>query len=180
MAVMDGRLGVWRECALDYLRQNDKLSLANLLVPNLNFATELAKSRSENAMRFGIQLYPPCTAPEMAAYAKKALGQYAFDKVWVPDHLTYENVFVILAAIIARTGAHVGTSVTHPWARTPVDLASSFAALAHLAGDRGITVGIGAGSPSSTDPQTKRVMVRKPFCLREMFAEKTRLGAYPH
>ena len=52
-------------------------------------------------MRFGIQLYPPCTAPEMAAYAKKALEQYAFDKVWVPDHLTYENVFVILAAIIS-------------------------------------------------------------------------------
>jgi len=45
-------------------------------------------------MRFGIQLYPPCTAPDMAAYAEKAMLQYAFDKVWVPDHLTYENVFV--------------------------------------------------------------------------------------
>jgi alkanesulfonate monooxygenase SsuD/methylene tetrahydromethanopterin reductase-like flavin-dependent oxidoreductase (luciferase family) len=41
---------------------------------------------------------------EMAAYAK-ALDQHAFDKIWVPDHLTYENVFVILAAIIAGTGA---------------------------------------------------------------------------
>ena len=133
-------------------------------------------------MRFGIQLYPPCTAPEMAAYAKKALGQHAFDKVWVPDHLTYENVFVILAAIVAGTGAHVGTSVTHPWARTPVDLASSFAALAHLAGDRGITVGIGAGSPSSNMiRKTKRVaMVRETILfLREMFAGKTtRLGAF--
>ena len=86
----------------------------------------------------------------MAAYAKKALGRYAFDKVWVPDHLTYENTFVILAAILATTDAHVGTSVTHPWARTPVDLASSFAALAHLAGQRGVTIGIGAGSPSSS------------------------------
>jgi hypothetical protein len=34
-------------------------------------------------MRFGIQLFPPCTAPEMAAYAKRAMAQYAFDKVWV-------------------------------------------------------------------------------------------------
>ena len=100
-------------------------------------------------MRFGIQFYPPRTAPEMAAYAAKAISQYAFDKVWVPDHLTYENVFVILAAIIARTGANVGTSVVHPFSRTPVDLASSFASLAHLAGQRSITVGIGAGSPSS-------------------------------
>jgi 5,10-methylenetetrahydromethanopterin reductase len=133
-------------------------------------------------MRFGIQLYPPCTAPEMAAYAKKALEQYAFDKVWVPDHLTYENVFVILAAIISRTGAHVGTSVTHPWARTPVDLASSFASLAHLAGDRGITVGIGAGSPSSNMiRKTKRIaMVRQTILfLREMFAGETvKLGAF--
>jgi 5,10-methylenetetrahydromethanopterin reductase len=100
-------------------------------------------------MRFGIQLYPPCTAPQMAAFAAKAMAQHAFDKVWVPDHLTYENVFVILAAIIARTNAQVGTSVVQPFSRTPVDLASSFASLAHLAGGRGITVGIGAGSPSS-------------------------------
>jgi len=133
-------------------------------------------------MRFGIQLYPPCTAPEMAAYAKKAMAQHAFDKVWVPDHLTYENVFVILAAIIGQTSAHVGTSVTHPWARTPVDLASSFAALAHLAGDRGITVGIGAGSPSSNMiRKSKRVaMARETILfLREMFAGKTAtLGAF--
>lgn len=134
-------------------------------------------------MRFGIQLYPPCTAPEMAAYAKKALDQHGFAKVWVPDHLTYENVFVILAAIIAGSKAHVGTSVTHPWARTPVDLASSFAALAHLAGDRGITVGIGAGSPSSNMiRKTKRVaMVRETIIfLRAMFqGETVKLGAYP-
>ncbi len=133
-------------------------------------------------MRFGIQLYPPCTAPEMAAYAKKAMAQHSFDKVWVPDHLTYENVFVILAAIVGQTHAHVGTSVTHPWARTPVDLASSFAALAHLAGDRGITVGIGAGSPSSNMiRKTKRVaMARETILfLRKMFAGKTvKLGDF--
>ena len=100
----------------------------------------------------------------------------------MPDHLTYENVFVILAAIIGQTNAHVGTSVTHPWARTPVDLASSFAALAHLAGDRGITVGIGAGSPSSNMiRKTKRVaMARETILfLRDMFAGKTvKLGAF--
>ena len=133
-------------------------------------------------MRFGIQLYPPCTAPAMAAYVKKALGQHAFDKVWVPDHLTYENTFVILAAILASTAANVGTSVTHPWARTPIDLASSFAALAHLAGDRSITVGIGAGSPSSNMiRKTKRLaMVRETILfLREMFAGKsTKLGVF--
>lgn len=133
-------------------------------------------------MRFGLQLYPPCGAPEMARFAKMALAGHDFDKIWVPDHLTYENVFVILAAIISHTDGHVGTSVTHPWARTPVDLASSFASLAHLAGARGITVGIGAGSPSS-DMIKKRnrvAMARETILfLRAMFAgHKVRLGEF--
>lgn len=133
-------------------------------------------------MRFGIQLYPPCIAPRMADYAAKAMSQYAFDKVWVPDHLTYENAFVILAAIIARTGAHVGTSVVQPFSRTPIDLAASFASLAHLAGERGITVGIGAGSPSS-DMIRKRNrvgMTREMIVfLREMFAgRRVKLGEF--
>lgn len=133
--------------------------------------------------RFGIQLYPPCAAPQMAAYAAKAMAQHRFDKVWVPDHLTYENVFIILAAIVGRTDAHVGTSVIHPFSRTPVDLASSFAALSHLAGERGITVGIGAGSPSSNMifKRNRVGMAREMILfLRQMFAgRKVRLGEFP-
>lgn len=134
-------------------------------------------------MRFGIQLYPPCSAPEMAAFALQAMSQHRFDKVWVPDHLTYENVFVILAAIVQQTDAHVGTSVTHPWARTPVDLASSFASLAHLASERGITVGIGAGSPSSNMIRKRQrvAMARETILfLREMFAgNKIKFREFP-
>jgi alkanesulfonate monooxygenase SsuD/methylene tetrahydromethanopterin reductase-like flavin-dependent oxidoreductase (luciferase family) len=134
-------------------------------------------------MRFGIQLYPPCAAPEMAAFAQKAMSQYAFDKIWVPDHLTYENVFVILAAMISRTQAHVGTSVIHPFSRTPVDLASSFASLSHLAGERGITVGLGAGSPSSDMIRKRnRVGMAREMIgfLRAMFAgRKVALGEFP-
>lgn len=134
-------------------------------------------------MRFGIQLYPPKTAPEMAAFAKKAMAQHSFNKVWVPDHLTYENVFVILAAIVANTLAHVGSSVVNPFIRQPVDLASSFAALAHLAGAQGVTVGIGAGSSSSDMIHKKnRVGMTREMVLflREMFAgRRVKLGGYP-
>ncbi|MGE5218676.1 MAG: LLM class flavin-dependent oxidoreductase [Chloroflexota bacterium] len=134
-------------------------------------------------MRFGIQLYPPCAAPRMAAYAAKAMAQHRFDKVWVPDHLTYENVFVTLAAILARKDAQVGTSVVHPFSRTPVDLASSFAALSHLAGERSVTVGIGAGSPSSNmiHKRNRVGMAREMILfLREMFTgRKARLAAFP-
>jgi alkanesulfonate monooxygenase SsuD/methylene tetrahydromethanopterin reductase-like flavin-dependent oxidoreductase (luciferase family) len=134
-------------------------------------------------MRFGIQLYPPCIAPQMADYAARAMSQYTFDKIWVPDHLTYENVFVILAVIIARTGARTGTSVIQPFSRTPVDLASSFASLAHLSGDAGVTVGIGAGSPSSNMilKRNRVGMTRETIeFLRTMFAGgRCKLGEFP-
>jgi 5,10-methylenetetrahydromethanopterin reductase len=135
-------------------------------------------------MRFGIQFFPSRPAPETAAYAKRAISQYPFEKIWLPDHLTHENVFVSLAAIIAETSAHVGTSVTNPFCRTPVDLASSFAALSHLAGERGITIGIGGGSPSS-DMIRKRgrvgVLREIVLFLRELFAgRKATLGDFPH
>lgn len=134
-------------------------------------------------MRFGIQFYPLPTAPETAAHAKRAMAQYPFERVWVPDHLTHENVFVTLAAIIAQTSAHVGTSVTNPFCRTPVDLASSFAALTHLAGPREVTVGIGTGA-SSSDMIRKRSrvsMLRETILLlRELFSGRNAaLGESP-
>ncbi len=133
-------------------------------------------------MRFGIQFHPLPTAPETAAYAKRALSQYPFEKVWVPDHLTHEHALITLAAIIAQTQAHVGTSVTNPFCRTPVDLASGFAALSHLA-ERGITVGIGAGSSSSDmiRKQGRVSMLREMILfLKEMFAgREVTLGDFP-
>jgi alkanesulfonate monooxygenase SsuD/methylene tetrahydromethanopterin reductase-like flavin-dependent oxidoreductase (luciferase family) len=63
-------------------------------------------------------------------------------------HLSYENVFVNRAALITQTEAHVA-SIVHPCGRTPIDLAASFATLSHLAGERGITVGLGTGAATS-------------------------------
>ena len=123
-------------------------------------------------MRFGMQFYPLPAAPQTAAYAKRAMSQYPFARLWVPDHLTHENPFVTLAAILAETRADVGTSVTNPVCRTPVDLASSFSALAHLAGDQSVTAGIGAGSSSSDmiRKQHRVGMLREMILfLREMF-----------
>jgi alkanesulfonate monooxygenase SsuD/methylene tetrahydromethanopterin reductase-like flavin-dependent oxidoreductase (luciferase family) len=134
-------------------------------------------------MRFGIQLFPWCTAREMVSHVERALSQYRFEKVWMPDHLTYENVFVTLATLILQTSAHVGTSVAQPFSRTPVDLAASFAALSHLAGDRGITVGLGTGAVTSDMIRKRRrvEMVREILLfLRELFAgRKVTLGDFP-
>jgi alkanesulfonate monooxygenase SsuD/methylene tetrahydromethanopterin reductase-like flavin-dependent oxidoreductase (luciferase family) len=67
------------------------------------------------------------------------MAHHPFERLGLPDHLTHENPFVTLAAILTETPANVGTSVTNPVCRTPVDLASSFSALAHLAADRSVT-----------------------------------------
>ena len=135
-------------------------------------------------MRFGIQFYPLPAAPQTAAYAKRAMSQHPFARLWVPDHLTHENPFVTLAAILAETRAHVGTSVTNPVCRTPVDLASSFSTLAHLAGDQGITVGIGAGASSSDmiRKQHRVGMLREMILfLQEMFAgRRVKWKEFPH
>ena len=53
-------------------------------------------------MRFGMQFYPLPAAPQTAAYAKRAMSQHPFARLWVPDHLTHENPFVTLAAILAH------------------------------------------------------------------------------
>jgi 5,10-methylenetetrahydromethanopterin reductase len=134
-------------------------------------------------MHFGMQFYPLPAAPQTAAYAKRAMSQHPFERLWVPDHLTHENPFVTLAAILAETRAHVGTSVTNPVCRTPVDLASSFSALAHLAGEQGVTAGIGAGSSSSNmiRKQHRVGMLREMILfLREMFGgRRAKLGEFP-
>lgn len=134
-------------------------------------------------MRFGIQFYPLPAAPQTAAFARQAMSQYPFERLWVPDHLTHENPFVTLAALLAETRAHVGTSVTNPVCRTPVDLASSFSALAHLAGEREVTAGIGAGSSSSDMIRKRRRvgMLREMILfLRQMFAgQRVLLGEFP-
>lgn len=135
-------------------------------------------------MRFGIQLFPSCTAPELVSCANRALRQFPFATVWLPDHLSYENVFVSLAALITQTQGHVGTSVTHPFGRTPVDLAASFAALSHLAADRGITVGLGTGAATSNMifKQRRISMLRETaLFLRQLFAgHKARFSEFPN
>ncbi|MPZ76290.1 MAG: LLM class flavin-dependent oxidoreductase [Deltaproteobacteria bacterium] len=134
-------------------------------------------------MRFGMQFYPLPAAPDTAAYAKRAMSLHSFERLWVPDHLTHENPFVTLAAILAETKANVGTSVTNPVCRTPVDLASSFSSLAHVAGDRSVTAGIGAGSSSSNmiRKENRVAMLREMILfLRRMFTgERVKLGDFP-
>ena len=86
----------------------------SLTLEKLGKATWLStRSRAKRGqpvikMRFGIQFYPLPAVPRTVVYARRAMSQHRFERLWVPDHLTHENPFVTLAAILAATRAQCG------------------------------------------------------------------------
>ena len=74
------------------------------------------------------------------------LAAEKFETVWVTDQLQSRGVAAILGAIAARTGAGVGTAVTFPFGRNPLEQASTMATLAEfMPPGRRVSMGIGVG-----------------------------------
>jgi 5,10-methylenetetrahydromethanopterin reductase len=92
----------------------------------------------------GIQLHGWTHGPGMVECAELAAEH--FDTVWLTDQLQSRSMSALLGAIAARTGAGVGTSVTFPFGRNPLELASTMATLADFVEPpRQVTMGIGTG-----------------------------------
>lgn len=92
----------------------------------------------------GIQLHGWADGPQMVEVAEIAAG--SFETVWLSDQLQSRGVAVLLGAIAARTGVGVGTAVTFPFGRNPLEMASSMATLAEFMPEgRRVTMGIGTG-----------------------------------
>jgi 5,10-methylenetetrahydromethanopterin reductase len=92
----------------------------------------------------GIQLHAWAGGPEMVEVAELAAQQ--FETVWVTDQLQSRGVAAILGAVAARTGAGVGTAVTFPFGRNPLEQASTMATLAEfMPPGRRVSMGIGTG-----------------------------------
>nr|AAK38742.1 hydride transferase [Pimelobacter simplex] len=92
----------------------------------------------------GIQLHAWAGGPEMVEVAEIAAQQ--FETVWVTDQLQSRGVAAVLGAIAARTGMGVGTAVTFPFGRNPLEQASTMATLAEfLPEGRQVSMGIGTG-----------------------------------
>jgi len=82
----------------------------------------------------------------VAEYAAMATKKYDFDTVWLCDDLQYENTAVILTKLALTLNNSVGTAVTHPYGRNPIDLASSMSSISDcLEGNRNVIMGIGTG-----------------------------------
>nr|AIQ77673.1 hydride transferase II [Nocardioides sp. JS1661] len=92
----------------------------------------------------GIQLHAWAGGPELIEVAELAAQQ--FETVWVTDQLQSRGVAAILGAVAARTGAGVGTAVTFPFGRNPLEQASTMATLAEfMPPGRRVSMGIGVG-----------------------------------
>ena len=91
----------------------------------------------------GVQITPWAPASEIVAVGER-LGPMV-DTVWVQDQLLARNVWVVLAAL-AQRGCGVGTNVTWPVGRNPIEMASAAATITELLHPgRRFTMGIGSG-----------------------------------
>ncbi|HEY3541815.1 MAG TPA: LLM class flavin-dependent oxidoreductase [Gaiellaceae bacterium] len=93
--------------------------------------------------RLGIQLAPWRRTDELVA-AGEQLREFV-DVIWVQDQMLARNVYVVLTAL-AHAGCGVGTNVTYPIGRNPVEMASAIATIAELTTDeQELVVGMGTG-----------------------------------
>ena len=111
----------------------------------------------------------------LAEHAWQMLQGFGFSQVWTNDNLEYRSVLASSAAIVARLPIKLGTAVTVPYFRNPVDLAMAFATISELTAGREISLGLGPGSRSILTHQVERakpltVMAELAVALRTLFA----------
>jgi 5,10-methylenetetrahydromethanopterin reductase len=108
--------------------------------------------------------------PELIGLAERAwqsLQDYGFTRVWTNDNLEYRSVLASSAAILALLPVKLGTAVTVPYFRNPIDLAMAFATMSELSGGREISLGLGPGSRSIL---TRHVVRTKPLTIMSELA----------
>ena len=116
--------------------------------------------------------------PELIGLAERAwqtMEKLGFGQVWTNDNLEYRSVLASSAAIAARVPVKLGTAVTVPYFRNPVDLAMAFATISELTNGREISLGLGPGSRSILKHQVERakplaIMAELATGLRKLFA----------
>jgi alkanesulfonate monooxygenase SsuD/methylene tetrahydromethanopterin reductase-like flavin-dependent oxidoreductase (luciferase family) len=94
-------------------------------------------------------------APAYVGLAGQAQAA-GFETVWVNDNFKARHTFGLLAAIAARHEVGLGTLVTYPYARNPMDLATALGTVAELSGAREVRVGISTGARAIQGPLVDR------------------------
>jgi alkanesulfonate monooxygenase SsuD/methylene tetrahydromethanopterin reductase-like flavin-dependent oxidoreductase (luciferase family) len=136
------------------------------------------KFSGEIGIHYPLHVLNRYSLPELIGLAERAyrtMGQFGFSQVWTNDNLEYRSVLASSAAIVARLPVKLGTAVTVPYFRNPVDLAMAFATISELMDGREISLGLGPGSRSILTHQVERVkpltiMAELATALRTLFA----------
>lgn len=91
----------------------------------------------------GVQITPWGSARDLVTLGTRLKS--AFDVVWVQDQMLARNAYTLLGAL-ATSGCGVGTGVTYPIGRNPIEMASAAATAAELVpDDREVIIGMGTG-----------------------------------
>lgn len=131
----------------------------------------------------GIQLHGWAPGPQMVEVAEMAAR--SFETVWVTDQLQSRGVATLLGAIAARAGAGVGTAVTFPFGRNPLEMASTMATLAEfMPAGRQVSMGIGTGGGlvsalMARERPVERVEEFIRICRTLWRGETLRMGDHP-
>lgn len=97
----------------------------------------------DTAASLGVQVTPWVSAGEILQLGA-TLGPHV-DTIWLQDQMLARNVWVTLGAL-AQQGCGVGTNVTWPFGRNPIEMASSAATISELlAPGKKLTIGMGSG-----------------------------------
>jgi alkanesulfonate monooxygenase SsuD/methylene tetrahydromethanopterin reductase-like flavin-dependent oxidoreductase (luciferase family) len=110
---------------------------------------------------------------------------HGFDLVWVQDQMLARNVYAMLAAIGSQGQIGVGTNVTYPVGRNPVEMAASFATIRELVPEHlDVVMGMGTGGALVTSLYHKEKPIQRMReamdLMRRLWAgESVPLGSYP-
>lgn len=93
--------------------------------------------------KLGVQMTPWSNSRDLVEFGRR-LGS-VFDVVWVQDQVLARNVYILLG-VLAQAGCGLGTDVTYPIGRNPIEMASALATVSELMPpDRELVVGMGTG-----------------------------------
>jgi alkanesulfonate monooxygenase SsuD/methylene tetrahydromethanopterin reductase-like flavin-dependent oxidoreductase (luciferase family) len=144
-------------------------------------ANQMERFIGELGIHYPLHVLNRYSLPELIGLADtawQAMAKFGFTQVWTNDNLEYRSVLASSAAIVARLPVKLGTAVTVPYFRNPVDLAMSFATISELTDGREISLGLGPGSRSILAHQVERVkpltlMAELATALHTLFTGKT-------
>jgi alkanesulfonate monooxygenase SsuD/methylene tetrahydromethanopterin reductase-like flavin-dependent oxidoreductase (luciferase family) len=132
--------------------------------------------------RLGVQITPWSSSAALVELGRKL--STVVDTVWVQDQMLARNVYALLGAL-AQGGCGVGTNVTYPIGRNPIEMASAAATISELVPEgREMVVGMGTGGALVNSLFTKDrpiTVVREAMeLMRALWAgERVELDRFP-